>query len=91
MTRRDNQQLVTRLRATISPAIIASPRHQTFIQIVAAPSSRSSRYSRRKKPVHGYKAHVATDQEAGLIRGVEITTANIHDAAELEAVLPRGL
>lgn len=43
---------------------------------------------RRRKPVHGYKAHVATDQEAGLIRGVEITTANIHDAAELAAILP---
>jgi IS5 family transposase len=43
---------------------------------------------RRRKPVHGYKAHVATDQEAGLIRRVEITTANVHDAAELEAVLP---
>ena len=38
--------------------------------------------------MHGYKAHVATDQEAGLIRGVEVTTANVHDAAELEAVLP---
>src|SRR3954464_9595576 len=43
---------------------------------------------RRRKPVHGYKAHIATDQEAGLIRGVEITAANVHDAAELEAVLP---
>lgn len=43
---------------------------------------------RRRKPVHGYKAHVATDQEAGLIHGVEITTANVHDAAELEAILP---
>jgi transposase, IS5 family len=43
---------------------------------------------RRRKPVHGYKAHVATDQDAALIRGVEITTANVHDAAELEAVLP---
>jgi len=38
--------------------------------------------------VHGYKAHVATDQEAGLIRGVEITTANVHDAAELGSILP---
>ena len=38
--------------------------------------------------MHGYKAHVATNQEAGLIRGIEITTANVHDAAELEAVLP---
>jgi transposase, IS5 family len=43
---------------------------------------------RRRKPVHGYKAHVATDEGAGLVRGVEVTTANIHDAAELEAVLP---
>ena len=43
---------------------------------------------RRRQPVHGYKAHVATDQEAGLIYGVEVTTANVHDAAELEAVLP---
>jgi transposase, IS5 family len=43
---------------------------------------------RRRKPMHGYKAHVATDQEAGLIRGVEVTTANVHDAAELETVLP---
>ena len=24
---------------------------------------------RRRKPVHGYKAHVATDEDAGLIRG----------------------
>ena len=43
---------------------------------------------RRRKPVHGYKAHVATDQDATLIRGVEITTANVHDAAEVEALLP---
>jgi hypothetical protein len=32
---------------------------------------------RRRKPVHGYKAHLATDQEAGLIRAVEVTTANV--------------
>lgn len=45
---------------------------------------------RSRKPVHGYKAHVATDQDAGLIRGVEVTTANVHDAAELGAVLPEA-
>src|SRR3712207_2758017 len=45
---------------------------------------------RRRQPVHGYKAHVATDEDAGLVRGVEVTTANVHDAAELAAVLPRG-
>ena len=43
---------------------------------------------RRRKPTHGYKAHVATDEGAGLVLGVEVTTANVHDAAELEAVLP---
>ena len=43
---------------------------------------------RRRKPVHGYKAHVATDQDAMLIRGVEVTTANVHDTAELDAILP---
>jgi transposase, IS5 family len=43
---------------------------------------------RRRKPVHGYKAHVATDEAAGLVRGVEVTAANVHDAAALGAVLP---
>jgi IS5 family transposase len=43
---------------------------------------------RRCRPVHGDKAHVATDGGAGLVRGAEATTANVHDAAELEAVLP---
>ncbi len=45
---------------------------------------------RRRKPVHGCKAHVATDQDAVLIRGVEVTTANVHDAAELDAILPEA-
>jgi IS5 family transposase len=31
---------------------------------------------------------VATDEAAGLVRGVEVNTANLHDAAEPEAVLP---
>ncbi len=43
---------------------------------------------RRRKLVHGHKAHVVTDEGAGLVRGVEVTTANVHDAAELAAVLP---
>jgi transposase, IS5 family len=43
---------------------------------------------RRRKPVHGYKAHIATDQDAALIETVEVTTANVHDAALLHVVLP---
>jgi IS5 family transposase len=44
---------------------------------------------RRNKPVHGYKVHVATDAPAGLVRSVEVATANVHYGAMLEAVLPQ--
>ncbi len=42
----------------------------------------------RRKPVHGYKALVVTDQDAVLIHGVEVTTVNVHDASELRVILP---
>jgi transposase, IS5 family len=38
--------------------------------------------------VHGYKAHIATDEEGDIIRCVEVTTANVHDGTVLEALLP---
>ena len=62
----------------------------TLIPSASIQKDKEARWAghRRRKPVHGYKAHVATDEGAGLIRGLEVTTANIHDAAELEAVLP---
>jgi IS5 family transposase len=62
----------------------------TLIAPASIRHDREARWAghRRRRPVHGYKAHVATDQDAGLIRGVEVTTANGHDAAELDAVLP---
>jgi IS5 family transposase len=43
---------------------------------------------RRKKPLHRTKAPVATDQEAGRIRGLAGTTATVQDAAEWEAIRP---
>jgi IS5 family transposase len=43
---------------------------------------------RRKAPVHGYKAHVASDRDGGIVRAVEITPANINDGRMLGAVLP---
>lgn len=43
---------------------------------------------RRRKPTYGYKAHVATDQAAVLIRGAEVTTATVPDAGQMQAVLP---
>ena len=62
----------------------------TLLPSASIPHDPEARWAghRRRKSVHGYKAHIATDQDAVLIRGVEVTTANIHDAAELKAILP---
>jgi len=42
---------------------------------------------RRRKPVHGYKAHVVSDEEQ-IVRRVEITPANVHDGSVLPSILP---
>jgi IS5 family transposase len=72
----------TLVDATLIPS--ASIRHD------GGPTLASDRWAghRRRKPTHGDTAQVATDEAAGLVCGVEVTTANVHDAAELEAVLP---
>ena len=43
---------------------------------------------RRRAPVHGYKAHVATDGDGGIVCEIEMTPANINDGKMLGAVLP---
>jgi IS5 family transposase len=62
----------------------------TLIQSASIRRDGEARWAghRRRKSTHGYKAHIATDEAAGLVRSVEVTTANVHDAAELVAVLP---
>jgi len=80
MRQRDARGVVVRTGTLVDTALIPS----------ASTKDEQARWAghRRRKPVHGYKAHVATDQDAGLIGGVEITTANKHDASELAAILP---
>lgn len=41
-----------------------------------------------RTPVHGYKAHVATDGDGGIVHRVAVTPANVRDAAGM--VLPRN-
>src|SRR5215208_2804604 len=62
----------------------------TLIASASIKSDDEARWAghRRKKPVHGYKAHIATDETGGLVRSVEVTTANVHDGTMLDAVLP---
>ena len=78
----DRRGIVVRIGTLVDATLIPS----------ASTKDEEARWTghRRRKPLHGYKAHVATDQEVGLIRGVEVTTANAHDASELDAILPEA-
>ncbi|MGA3341181.1 MAG: IS5 family transposase [Methylocella sp.] len=69
-------QTGTLVDATIIPS--ASIRHEG--------EARWARH-RRRKPVHGYKAHVVSDEEQ-IVRRVEITPANVHDGSVLPSILP---
>lgn len=48
-----------------------------------------SHYPKRGAPVHGYKAHVATDGAGNFVRKLVVTPANFHDSYGLDLVLPR--
>jgi transposase, IS5 family len=56
----------------------------------ASPQDDEARWvgHRRKAPIHGFKAHVASDAAGGIVRVVEVTPANINDGRMLAAVLP---
>ena len=42
---------------------------------------------KRKKTYFGYKAHLAVDEDSGLVRQAEMTSANIHDSGLAEALI----
>jgi transposase, IS5 family len=42
---------------------------------------------KRKKAHYGYKAHLAVDEESGLVRQAETTSANVHDACLADALI----
>jgi IS5 family transposase len=62
----------------------------TLIRSASIRGDREARWAghRRRAPTHGYEAHVATNEAAVLIRGIEVTAADVHDAAQVQAVLP---
>jgi IS5 family transposase len=41
-----------------------------------------------RAPPHGYKAHISTDKETGIIRAVETTPANEADVALAPSIIP---
>jgi IS5 family transposase len=47
-----------------------------------------ARVTMKRKKVHfGFKAHLAVDEESGLVRQAEMTSANVHDSCLAEALI----
>jgi IS5 family transposase len=52
------------------------------------PRDPDARVTMKRKTVHfGYKAHLAVDEESGLVRQAEMTPANVHDSRLAEALI----
>src|SRR5271154_2707583 len=52
------------------------------------PRDPDARVTMKRKTVHfGYKAHLAVDEESGLVRQAEMTSANVHDSRLADALI----
>jgi IS5 family transposase len=52
------------------------------------PRDPDARVTMKRKTVHfGYKAHLAVDEDSGLVRQAEMTSANVHDFCLAEALI----
>ena len=52
------------------------------------PRDPDARFTRKRdKTYFGYKAHLAVDEESGLVRQAEMTSANVHDSRLGEALI----
>ena len=65
--------------------------------IISAPSSTRNKEKKRDPDAHqvkkgnawyfGYKAHIGTDKDSGLVHTVKVTSANVHDVTQTSALL----
>ena len=51
------------------------------------PRDPDARFTCKRKTYFGYKAHLAVDEESGLVRQAEMTPANVHDCRLGEALI----
>lgn len=54
---------------------------------VAAADPQASLVRRKGKATYGYKAHLAVDEGSELVRGVEVTAADIHDSLAFQCLV----
>ena len=75
----------TLIDATLLAAAAKPPRPKEGE--VSAVDPQASVVQRKGKVYYGYKAHVAVDEGSGLIRGVEVTGADVHDTLAFPALV----
>lgn len=63
----------------------------TIIEAVPGLDDDEARWSAyaKRRPIQGYKAHIATDRDSALIKRVHVTTANVLDGRVVDKVLDR--
>ena len=68
--------------------IAASVKRPAYGDKGVNPRDPDARVTMKRKTVHfGYKAHLAVDEESGLVRQAEMTSANVHDFCLAEALI----
>jgi IS5 family transposase len=68
--------------------IAASVKRPSYGAKGVNPRDPDARVTMKRKTVHfGYKAHLAVDEESGLVRQAEMTSANVHDFCLAEALI----
>ncbi len=72
----------------VDAAIIAGSVRRPYEGGGVNPRDPEARFTRKRdKTYFGYKAHLAVDEESGLVRQAEMTSANVHDSRLGEALI----
>ena len=80
--------LVIKRGTLIDATIIAGAVRRPYEGGGVNPRDPDARFTRKRdKTYFGYKAHLAVDEESGLVRQAEMTPANVHDSRLAEALI----
>jgi len=84
----DARGFVIKRGTLVDATIIASSVRRPYEGGGVNPRDPEARFTRKRdKTYFGYKAHLAVDEESGLVRQAEMTSANVHDSRLGEALI----
>jgi IS5 family transposase len=84
----DARGFVIKRGTLVDATIIAGAVRRPYEGGGVNPRDPEARFTRKRdKTYFGYKAHLAVDEESGLVRQAEMTSANVHDSRLGEALI----